>query len=207
MQVVANHIGKRFLHTWVFKDLHFSLNPGSVSAVTGNNGSGKSTLLLIVAGYMKPSLGSLIWVKDGEKCDPATLCHNISLASPRLELIEELLIEEQIRFHMKFKAIAANNTPESLIELSGLKKHAKKTIRQFSSGMKQRLKLLLAMGFESDMLLLDEPCTNLDAIGVQWYQEMLKEFGGKRTILVASNNNPLEYPGYTNTIQLQGGSQ
>jgi ABC-2 type transport system ATP-binding protein len=60
-------------------------------------------------------------------------------------------------------------------------------VRNFSSGMKQRLKLVLAICSQAPLLLLDEPTTNLDAQGTAWYADLISQFGGQRSIVVASN--------------------
>jgi ABC-type multidrug transport system ATPase subunit len=70
---------------------------------------------------------------------------------------------------------------------ANLSEHTDKMIKHFSSGMKQRAKLILAFATQADLLLLDEPCSNFDNAGIAWYQQCIEQLKGKCTIIVASN--------------------
>jgi len=194
MQVSLSDIGKRFNHKWVFKGLNMQFDSGLHYAVTGKNGSGKSTLLLIAAGYMSPSRGKVNWQINEKEIEPEKVFEHLSLASPYLELVEEFTLEETLKFHQKFKTFINGFNTESLIELSGLGESRHKSIRHFSSGMKQRVKLLLAIMSHTPLVLLDEPCANLDSDAVKWYQRLKTEFGSDRTFVICSNHNSEEYP-------------
>jgi ABC-type multidrug transport system ATPase subunit len=104
-------------------------------------------------------------------------------------LIEEFTLKEIIDFHIRFKPLATSLKSKDLIDILALNKSADKEIRYFSSGMKQRVKLALAICSDSPILLLDEPTTNLDAQGVKWYQDLVANFtkNNTRTVIVASN--------------------
>jgi ABC-type multidrug transport system ATPase subunit len=79
-----------------------------------------------------------------------------------------------------------------IIETIGLKAAARKPLADYSSGMKQRVKLAQAIFSEAPMLLLDEPCTNLDEAGVRQYLDWMGKYTQGRTVIVASND-PREY--------------
>ena len=79
------------------------------------------------------------------------------------------------------------------MNLSGLESKKDKVFKFFSSGMKQRIKLTLAILSDTSILLLDEPCSNLDSEVVKWYQEMIRKYAMDRTIIVASNNQKEEF--------------
>ncbi|MFT7427466.1 MAG: ABC-type multidrug transport system ATPase subunit [Algoriphagus sp.] len=81
---------------------------------------------------------------------------------------------------------------EEILEIIYLEAHADKMISQFSSGMKQRLKLGLALLSEVPIVLLDEPTSNLDRKGIEWYQDLIDKFGQNRILIVCSNE-PREY--------------
>jgi ABC-type multidrug transport system ATPase subunit len=180
--------GKRFNKDWIFKDLDFQFEHGNHYALIGNNGSGKSTLLQIIAGYTTLSKGSITW----DNFDTHTIYKQISIAAPYLELIEEFTTLEQFAFHSKFKQLNSTLTYAQIIELIGLKNATHKQIRHFSSGMKQRLKLALAIFSETPILLLDEPCSNLDKEGYQLYQHLIDNYALGKLIIVGSND-PQEY--------------
>lgn len=186
--ISLHNAGKRFNKEWIFKDLNYTFEIGQHYAFIGNNGSGKSTLLQIVAGYASLSKGTIQWGAE----DANTIFKHISLAAPYLELIEEFTTIEQIEFHEKFKPLRNDISHHALIEMIGLQGAAHKQIRYFSSGMKQRLKLALAIFSDTPILLLDEPCSNLDQEGYQLYQQLIAQYAMHKLIIVGSND-PQEY--------------
>jgi ABC-type multidrug transport system ATPase subunit len=97
-----------------------------------------------------------------------------------------------INFHFQFKNPLQNRTNTEILEVLGLEKHKSKAISQFSSGMKQRVKLALAIFSEVPLLLLDEPTTNLDTQGLSWYLKLIQQYSPGR-ILVICSNDPREY--------------
>ena len=202
MQVTLRNIGKRFHQKWVFRALEMEFEAGKHHAVTGKNGSGKSTLLMICAGYLSPSKGSIHWHLREKPLPSESVYRQVSMASPYLELVEEFTLEESIRFHQKFKPFLSGFEASNLIELSGLKESLDKPLRHFSSGMKQRVKLLLAIMSDTPLVLLDEPCANLDSEAVEWYQHLKENFGNGRTFIICSNHNPQEYPGVSKIFSI-----
>jgi ABC-type multidrug transport system ATPase subunit len=189
--------GKRFNKDWIFKDLDYSFTMGEHYALIGNNGSGKSTLLQIISGYATLSKGTIDW---GEY-DTNNIFQQISLAAPYLELVEEFTTIEQCLFHDKFKPLRKDLSIEQVIEMIGLKSARNKQIRYFSSGMKQRLKLALAIFSECPILLLDEPCSNLDKEGYALYHELVQKYAKHKLIIVGSNDTQ-EYDFCTKHINL-----
>ncbi len=198
MQVTLQDVGKRFRQKWVLKDLDLILEPGKQYVIAGNNGSGKSTLLKMISGYLTPTTGIITWHKNGKTADPDHVFSSLSFTGPYLELPEEFSFLEMIRFHRQFKIFPGKLTNEDVVHIAGLHDAGEKSIRDFSSGMKQRVKLALAILPETSLLLLDEPCTNLDAKACHWYKELVEQFGRGKTLVVASNHNPDEYrPGFS----------
>lgn len=195
MQVILRDIGKRFHQKWVFRGLNMQFDSGKHYAVTGKNGSGKSTVMLIAAGYLSTTKGSVQWIENEKTIAPELVYRRLSLASPYLELVEEFTLEETLSFHQKFKPFLEGFDTHRLIDLSGLSESRHKALRHFSSGMKQRVKLLLAIMSRTQLVMLDEPCANLDSDAVAWYQQLKQEYGNNRTFVICSNHNPEEYPG------------
>ncbi len=193
MLVTLQDVGKRFRQKWVLTNLNLVFKPGKQYVIAGNNGSGKSTLLKMISGYFTPTSGVITWHKNGKTADPDHVFSSLSFTGPYLELPEELTSLEIIRFHRQFKNFPANLTNEDILHIAGLHDAGEKSIRDFSSGMKQRVKLALAILPETSLLLLDEPCTNLDAKACLWYKKLIEKFGRGKTLVVASNHNPDEY--------------
>jgi ABC-type multidrug transport system ATPase subunit len=189
--------GKRFNKDWIFRDLNTSFEMGHHYALIGSNGSGKSTLLQIISGYSGLSKGSIDW----SALESSSVFQSIAIAAPYLELIEEFTTLEQFAFHDKFKPLRKDIAVEKMIDMIGLKAATHKQIRYFSSGMKQRLKLALAIFSEAPILLLDEPCSNLDKEGYALYHQLIKAYAMHKLIIVGSNDTE-EYSFCTKHINL-----
>lgn len=186
--IQLHNVGKRFNKDWIFKSLDYTFTWGHHYVILGKNGSGKSTLLQCIAGFTNPSAGKI----EFENHTADMIFKSISIAAPYLELIEEMTANEQIDFHKKFKGLLGQISNETLLEKTGLKDASTKEIRNFSSGMKQRLKLGLAFFSDCPFLLLDEPCSNLDKEGQQIYLDLVEQVKHDKLIIVASND-PVEY--------------
>lgn len=187
ISIELNQIGRRFNRDWIFKGINHSFISGESYAILGPNGSGKSTLLQILNGSLAPSTGSITFSLNNTAVSIDTVFNYLSLAAPYLELIEEFSLEEMIDFHFKFKPYKAGIDKAQLITLLNLPGSKSKLIKYFSSGMKQRLKLALAFCSETPMLMLDEPTSNLDTQGVDWYLSMVKQFASDRLTIICSN--------------------
>lgn len=187
MQIELHKISRRFNREWIFRDIDFVFERHSATAVLGPNGSGKSTLLQILSGLLSPSSGHISFLLSGKPVPAELVFKQLSIAAPYLELPEEMTLSELISFHFSFKRLLPGITPSSMIELAGLEKAAAKQLRYYSSGMKQRVKLLLSFCSDTPLLLLDEPCSNLDQHGIAWYHNLVERFGKDRTLVVCSN--------------------
>ncbi len=186
--IQLQNAGKRFRLDWIFRGLDYTFENGQRYAVLGPNGSGKSTLLKVLSGHLSPSKGSVSFAKNGQPIPAETLYQQVSYAAPYIELIEEFTLEEALHFHAKLKPLIPDMTPNRLGEILALSRARNKEIRFFSSGMKQRLKLALAICSATPILLLDEPATNLDEQGVGWYKNLLQEYAADRLVIIASND-------------------
>lgn len=192
MLVDASGLGKRFQRDWIFRGLTRTFRPGSATAVLGPNGAGKSTLLNTFSGQLLPTEGTISYLLGGRALAVEEVPRQLAYAAPYLELLEELTLLELLRFHTRFKPLRAGIAIERLVDIMYLENARQQLVREFSSGMKQRLKLGLALYAEAPLLLLDEPTTNLDATGVAWYQEHVQATRAGRTLLLSSNV-PAEY--------------
>lgn len=191
MKIEAHHLGKRFNREWVFKNLDFSSEEGKTYVILGPNGSGKSTLLQVFTGMMPASTGSLRFTHSGQEVDASHVYQSIALCAPYQDLIDEFTFTEMVDFNFKFKKCIV--PIDEFKKETGLQSAGNKFIGSFSSGMKQRMKVALALYSACDLLFLDEPCTNMDAQAIQWYRDQLIKTAGSRTVFIASNQ-PHEYP-------------
>lgn len=187
MDIKLKQLGKRYKFEWIFRGIDYEFNADTAYAILGPNGSGKSTLLKVLSGYSTPSKGKIEFSKNNQTLDKDKTYLQLSYAAPYIELIEEYTLTEMLDFHQRFKQFQDNLNTETIIDLLNFSKSKHKEIKFFSSGMKQRLKLALAICSATNFLLLDEPTTNLDAEGVAWYQSLIERFTNNRLVIVASN--------------------
>lgn len=193
MTITLNKAGKKYYREWIFRNLDLTLEAGSKWVLLGPNGSGKSTLLQILSGAVGLTEGEIRYSSGDGEIAIDSVFHSVSISAPYLELIEEFTLEEIVHFHFKFKKIRKGLSEADVISLSGLGSKKDKVFKYFSSGMKQRIKLTLAILSDTPLLLLDEPCSNLDSQVIKWYQQMIADFAMDRTIIVASNNQQDEF--------------
>jgi ABC-type multidrug transport system ATPase subunit len=192
MQLFADNIGKKFNKEWIFRNLSFSLSAGESLAITGANGSGKSTLLQILAGSLPPTEGQIRYRQNDLAVPDEDFYTKIAFSAPYMELIEEMTVSELVRFHQGFKPLLNGLTTEKLLDKIWLTAAADRPVRFLSSGMKQRLKLGLSLFSDTPILMLDEPTTNLDNTGSEWYLEEVQKQLSERIVIICSNL-PQEY--------------
>ena len=181
MKIIATGISKKFRQEWVFKALNYTFESGKSYAIVGQNGAGKSTLLKTLAQYSLPNKGTVEFegiIDDVNK--------QISFAAPYSELIEEFTLPELLNFLVQIDFLDARwdfNTFTTFIDL-----HPSETkyIKNFSSGMRQKVKLGVALAADRPILCLDEPTSNLDETAKNWFYQAL-ESQRHKLILIASN--------------------
>jgi ABC-type multidrug transport system ATPase subunit len=186
--IVLQDAGKRYNREWIFRHVNIQFHPGTAYAITGPNGSGKSTLLQAIATSLQPSEGKVEYHSDKRIVDPEEVYPFLSIVAPYLELIEEMTARELLQFHRCFKPLLPSVTIEEILTTCGLANAMDKQIRYYSSGMKQRVKLAQAVFSDVPVLLLDEPCTNLDQTGYALYHQLIEKYCGSKLIIVSSND-------------------
>jgi len=187
LNISLQNIGRRFNREWIFRGVDYTFEQGSSYAILGSNGSGKSTLLQVLNGSLAPSTGKLAFEVGGKNIEPENVFNYLSLAAPYLELIEEFSLSEMIDFHFKFKSYKPGIDKAAVADILNLQGSRNKAIRYFSSGMKQRLKLALAFCSDTQMLMLDEPTSNLDNQGIDWYLGLVEKYSAGRLTIICSN--------------------
>jgi len=207
MKILFQDCGKNYHRTWLFRHFNLELELRNEShqplrmALLGGNGSGKSTLTLMISGQTNPTEGTIEWVDThGKIISSSDWYKHIALASPALELPEEFTLQEWFEFHRSVKSFAYGVTIDKLISICGFSNNTKsKALLTFSSGMKQRVKLCMALMGTESLVILDEPLTNLDLSGNQMYETLLNTYLGNRALIVASNRDD-EWKSYCNQV-------
>lgn len=192
MKITLSDAGKRFNRDWIFRHLTYSFEKGKAYAITGPNGSGKSTLLQVLSGSMYISEGNVQYSMINGQCPTEKVYLNVSICAPYLEVVEEMTLREFLEFHHGFKPFLPGISSDSIIAILELEKAADKQIRYYSSGMKQRVKLAQCIFSDTAIVLLDEPCTNLDIAGIELYHRLIEKYCQDRLVIVSSNDE-VEY--------------
>ncbi len=203
MNVILDNIGKRYNYEWIFRKVNYEFLEENNYVILGANGSGKSTLLQVITGSMIPSEGSVGYENGLVSMYEESFYRCVSYAAPYLELFEEFTLAESIEFQAKFKPFYEGLTTHKIVELTGLEKTKGKQLKYFSSGMKQRVRLALAILCDTPILLLDEPASNLDKKAIDWYQRLVTDYSNERLIIVASNQIEHEYPFCNKQVQVE----
>jgi len=202
MTILLEQVSKRYRNQWIFKGISYTFDPGKTYAILGANGSGKSTLLRIIAGMQHANKGRVRYLLAGKEAKAEQVFASVSFAAPGMDLIEEMTLTEFLNFHFSFKEILKGHSVDSIIQRLDMQSVKHKFIHEFSSGMKQRVKLAQAFFSDTPLLLLDEPCSNLDTRGVALYQSWLNQFTERRTTIIASNDER-EYVSATDTFSVE----
>ena len=192
MKIKLSNAGKRFNREWIFRRADVDFTSGNAYAITGPNGSGKSTLLQSIGGMLQLSEGVIDMTDDRWQMTGENAYQQISFCAPYLDVIEEMTLMEFLQFHNRFKSFIAGFDEKKIIEALGLQAAANKQIRYYSSGMKQRVKLAQTIFFDTAIVLLDEPTTNLDDNGIEQYHALINNYCKERLVIVCSND-PIEY--------------
>ena len=202
MKIIAQNLGKKFRNEWIFRNLNYEFQSGESYTFIGANGSGKSTLLQVLSGFMPHSEGVINYNSSQKLLTIDEYYKHLVVAAPYLELIEDFTLTEIIEFHIKFKPFKNNLSISNFIDFIELPKAKNKEVKFFSSGMKQRVKLGLAFWSDCEILMLDEPTSNLDAEASSWYLRNVQEYSKNRLLLLCSNQ-PNEYQFCRNILNIQ----
>jgi ABC-type multidrug transport system ATPase subunit len=192
-QISLQDVGKKYNYEWVFRGVNHTFQQNEHTVIRGGNGSGKSTLLQVVLGSTVASEGELTYSADGKEVKVEESIGLFSLATPYLELVEEYTLIEMLDFHQKMVGFREGLTIDSIIETLYLTSSRNKAVKYYSSGMKQRVKLGLALLSNTPFVLLDEPTSNLDTTAIGWYKDLVEANKQDRIIMVCSNDQKDEF--------------
>ncbi len=187
MEIITDRLGKRYQHGWVFRNLTFQFKSDLIYGVSGRNGSGKSTFLKIISGLLSPTEGRIEYKSGSILIKREEVYRYLNVAAPYTELLEEYTLYEMIDFHRGFKPSDEFGDTKTWIEMMQLEAAAHRPISQFSSGMKQRVKLGLALYSKAKIIFLDEPTSNLDENAKSWFFQHLDRQRKNKLVFIASN--------------------
>ncbi len=186
----TENLTKIFGRRLIFSNINIEFTGCGVFGVTGANGSGKSTLIKILAGVLSPTSGTFYFSKNQNILSGNEFVGSMGFLSPYLTFYEEFTAEENIHFLCNIRGIKLErNIVEDYLVRLGLEGRGSDLVKAYSSGMKQRLKLIFAMIHQPDLLILDEPTSNLDNTGKAVFYSNIAEYGVNHMVLIASNED------------------
>lgn len=179
-------MGKQYGTQTLFRGLELAIEAGSTWLIKGANGTGKSTLLKILAGYERPTWGSIGYTLAGHKLDPDQLALHLSWYGPYIGRYSQLKLQEWYGLHFRFRPCLLGSAAQCL-EATQLSAHGSKRLSELSSGMLQRAAVGLALFTQSSLLLLDEPTSNMDSERAEQTLGLIDTHLNGRTLVLASN--------------------
>ena len=185
-------IEKRYGMRRVLRDFALVAEGGEVVAITGANGSGKSTVVKLVAGLLRASKGQIaLTVGTVDESEPERRRRLCGYVSPDLTLYPELTARENLRFFCDVRGASPEGIAPTL-EWVGLGGREDDPIGQYSSGLRQRVKLALAALFEPPVLLLDEAGLALDEKGVAVVESLVAQQKARGGLTLIATNDSRE---------------
>jgi heme ABC exporter ATP-binding subunit CcmA len=210
--VMLNSVSKIYGSFAALCNVTTTFAAGKCTVILGENGAGKSTLLRLVAGLIKPNRGSVTVFGEA----PYHQRRRIAYMSHSPMLYDELTAIENLNYfaglHRDGSACACIGNPEMALRAVGLDPNLKRPVGQYSQGMRQRTSLARVLQSDPELLLLDEPFSNLDVDSARHLVELLADFrtwvvpgGGHRTILITTHQATLAKPLADRTLTLRNG--
>ncbi|MDZ7658346.1 ABC transporter ATP-binding protein [Fodinibius sp.] len=188
----VKQLKKSFGPNIIFSDVSFD-HQSTALGIAGSNGSGKSTFLKCIGGLLPPSSGDIAWKDNGTALNKTALKNKLGYAAPYINLYNELSCRENLEFISKMRHQSNYvKTIDLWISKVGLKHALDQPFGKLSTGQQQRLRLASALFHDPDILLLDEPGSNLDEEGRNLITEIVTAFDTPEKVIIIASNNPDE---------------
>ena len=184
------NITKVFGRRLIFADITREFKGGEIYGLAGKNGSGKSTLAKIISGIISPTKGKINHFYKDEKIIPEKLHNHLGFVSPYLVLYDEFTAWENLSLFAQIRGIRFDiEKVNILMDKFEILDRKGDLLKEYSSGMKQRMKFLFALLHSPQLLILDEPTSNLDSAGKEKVYEIIEEEAKQNLIIIASNES------------------
>ena len=191
LEINCDNLTKTFSGKTIFKNLSFNISSKESLTITGSNGSGKSTLIKVIANLIQASKGKISVRENKAEIPQDKWFQSTGFLSPYLNLYDELTGFENLDFFYRLRSTDAKQSGEKIkhiLQRVNLYEKRNELVKNYSSGMKQKLKIAFAVLNEPDILLLDEPRTNLDKAGVDLITEIAGKQREKGILIIATND-------------------
>ncbi len=186
--VTLQNLTKTFSRRLIFKNLDAQFSSGNIYGLAGNNGSGKSTLAKIIAGIISPTSGEVIHKLDETIINSDNLHQHLGFVAPYLILYDEFSAKENLLHSLSIRGLDADNERiKELLNRFDLYDRKNDLLKGYSSGMKQRIKFIFALIHNPQLLIFDEPTSNLDSKGKDTVYNIIEEEAKEKLVILASN--------------------
>ncbi len=192
------------------RNVSATFESGTCTVILGENGAGKSTLLRVLAGLIAPTRGTATVFSH----PPQQQRGRVAYMSHSPMLYDELTAMENLDYFASLQSSSCNcvGSPEMALRAVGLDPKLSRPVGQYSQGMRQRTSLARVLQADPELLLLDEPFSNLDVASAGHMVELLSDFrtwpaphGGSRTIILTTHQHRLAEPLADRTMTMQHG--
>ena len=192
-KIVGEQLTQIFNRRTIFEGISFEVNSGESLVLIGPNGSGKTTLIRIICHLLRPTRGAVRFFRNGEEIPVEQMHANLGLVGPYLQLYNNLTALENYRFFARIRGLPVDLSRfRELMRRMGLAGRELDELRTYSSGMLQRMKYVCALLHDPEILILDEPSSNLDETGTKIVHEIIEE-QKRDKILILATNEPGEF--------------
>ncbi len=189
-RIKARGLSQQFNHRKIFEDISFEISSGESIAIVGPNGSGKTTLIRIISQLLRPRVGEIRYFENSSEKKAHELYSAVGLVGPYLQLYNHLTAMENYSFFCRIRGMPFDQRRfKDLMDKLGLSGRELDELRNYSSGMQQRMKYVCALLHQPEILLLDEPTSNLDEAGSQIAFRIIEEQKKDGILILATNKN------------------
>ncbi|MEA3212065.1 MAG: gliding motility-associated transport system ATP-binding protein [Chthoniobacter sp.] len=191
--IQVENLTKRYAGTTAIENLTFSVEKGEIVGFLGPNGAGKSTTMKILTGYLPATSGraSVAGFDVFEQSIEAR--RRLGYLPENTPLYTDMRVGEYLRYRANLKGVPGSKVRErvgDVLELCSLRDRERSLIGSLSKGYRQRVGLADALVHDPELLILDEPTIGLDPNQIRHVRELIKNLGGKRTVLISTHILP-----------------
>ena len=193
MMIKVENLTKRYAGVTAINDLNFEVEKGEIVGFLGPNGAGKSTTMKILTSYLPATSGRATIAGFDVFEQSVEARKRIGYLPENTPLYTDMRVHEYLRYRANLKGVPGRKLKLSVgdvIELCSLRAVERKIIGTLSKGYRQRVGLADALVHDPELLILDEPTIGLDPNQIRQVRELIKNLGGKRTVLISTHILP-----------------
>ena len=184
----VKNINKKFAEVTAAHDVSFALPKGTILGLLGKNGAGKSTIFRIILGILQADSGEVLI--DGKKYSIKD-SKKVGFLPEEGSLSQELTVYEQLCFYGSLKGMTNEEVLTSLkkwLVKFDIVEYMNRKIKELSKGNRQRIQFIVSILHNPDLIILDEPFSGLDPLGVELFKEILLELKKEGKMIIFSSH-------------------